>query len=277
MKEQKVEQHSLNINGFEIEYKSSGTGFPLILIHTHHPYAKYFLTSLPAGKKYQVITINIPGYYSTGQKKPVDTLDKFIDLLDQLFTQLKLEKVDLLGECLGSVIALKYAAKYPQRVRKLVVVSLPLRIFDPALKKSLSPLLSLLHKHHLAGSLVKAIIRLNLWRQITDFLGGYRGFWDLFNQEAALVSKFNFDQRVFWGVLTSLLETDIKNILQNLKSATLFVAGEKDKVTKRKEIMKFCREHKNASYAFIPKANHSLVSKNTKEFNKIVTGFLLKS
>jgi len=267
---------SVGINGINLSFQISGRGFPLVLIHTDHTYAKYFLSSLSASQNFQVITIDIPGYYSTGQKKAVDTLDKFIDLLDKLFDQLKFKKVDLLGECLGSVIVLKYAAKYPQRVRKLIVVSLPLRVFDRPIKKSFHPMVAFFKNYKIAGSLAKFIIRLNLWRQITDFFGGYQGFWDLFNREAALVSKFNFDQRVFWGVLTDLFETDIKKILQNLKSETLFVAGEKDKVTKKKEIMKLCQQHPNTSCAFIPKANHALVSKNTRQFNQLVTKFLLK-
>jgi len=275
MPDLKVEQETVNLNGVNLTFKKSGTGFPLILVHTHHPYAKYFLTSIFQKTNYQVLTVDIPGYYSEKQEKAVETIDQFIDLLAKLFDHLGFQKVDLLGECLGSVIVLKFAAKYPQKVRKLVVVSLPWRVFDPKIKKTLGPILSFLKNNKIAGGLAKLFMRWNLWRGITNFLGGYQGFWDIFKQETLLVSKQNFDQKVFFGILFDLLKINPRQLLEKNQCETLFVCGEKDRITKKKEIIKFCQKDKNASYVFIPKANHSLVSKNTEEFNQIVSKFLL--
>lgn len=277
MPDLKVELGSVDIDGVNLAFKKSGTGSPLILIHTHHPYAKYFLTSLPQKTNYQVLTVDIPGYYSEKQKEPVETIDQFIDLLAKLFDYLGFQKVDLSGECLGSVIVLKFAAKYPQKIRKLVVVSLPLRIFDSKIKKTLGPTLSFLKNNKIAGGLAKLLMRWNLWRGITNFLGGYQGLGEVFKQETLLVSKFNFDQKVFFGILSDLLKINPRQLLEKNRSDTLFVIGEKDKMTKRKEIIKFCQTRKNANYALVPKANHALVSKNTKEFNQIVTKFLLSN
>lgn len=276
MKDLKVGQYTLNIDGYEIEYKSSGTGFPLILIHTHHPYAKYFLTADPKVKNYQVITIDIPGYYSIGQKKAVDTLDKFIDLLDKVFAELKFKKVDLLGECLGSVVVLKYAAKYPQRTRKSIVISLPLRIFDPKIKKTVKPLFSFLRKHSLAGNSAKVFIRFNLWKKLSDYLGGYHGFWEIFKQETLRVSQWNFDPRVFWGILADLLQININELIKNVQGEILFVVGDKDRITKRKDILKICQKKKNASCIIVPGANHGILVSHTAQFNRVVKGFLLR-
>lgn len=276
MKNPTVEKQTFKINGVDLTFKRSGRGFPLVLLHTFHPFAKQILSSLASKKDYQVLTVDIPGYYSPGQPKSVTTINQFITLLDKLFESLSFQKVDLLGECLGSVIALKFATKYPQRVRRLIVVSLPFRIFDPKVKKPLDPVLSLLKNNKIAGGFAKLLLKWNLWRWATGFLGGYQGFWEVFKQETLLVSKFNFDQKVFFGILSDLFKTDINKVLGKLKSGTLFVCGEKDKMTKKKEIVKFCREHQNASYAFIPQASHALVSKNTKEFNQVVCKFLLE-
>jgi pimeloyl-ACP methyl ester carboxylesterase len=132
-----------------------------------------------------------------------------------------------------------------------------------------------LKNNKIAGKLGKFLIRFNLWRGITNFLGGYQGIWDIFKQETFLVSKQNFDQKVFFGILFDLLKINPRQLLEKNQSQTLFVCGEKDRITRKKEIIKFCQTRKNAHYALIPKANHALVSKNTKEFNKIVTKFLL--
>lgn len=270
-----VKEQKIVINGVDLTYKIAGNGQPLVLIHTHHPYAKYFLENLPKEAQYQVLTINTPGYYSDKQAKPVETIDQFTNLLSQLFDKLNFKKVDLMGECLGSVIALKFAAHYPQKVRKLVLVSLPLRVFNFEVKKSLGPILASLHKNYLLGRVGKLLILLNIWRSISDFLGGYQGLWDVVQQETLLVSRFNFDQRVFFGVLSDLLKTDIKKVFRQLKSETLLVIGDKDKVTRKKEIEKICREKKNCSWALILKANHALVVKNTSQLHQIVLKFLL--
>lgn len=271
-----MEKNTLNIDGFELSFKRAGEGFPLVLIHTHHPYAKYFLTAAPKIKNYQVMTIDIPGYYSAGQKNAVDTIDKFIDLLDKVFTQLKFKKVDLLGECLGSVIVLKYAAKYPQRTRKSVVVSLPLRIFDPKIKKTIKPLFTFLRRYSFAGNFAKAFIRFNLWKKLSNYLGGYQGFWEIFKQETLRVSQWDFDPRVFWGILADLLQVDINEFINEIQSQIIFVIGDKDRVTKRKDILKICQKKKNASCAVVPGANHGILVTHTAQFNQIVTEFLLK-
>jgi len=270
-----IKKQILKIKGINLSFKKSGKGSPLILVHTHHPYAKYFLSHLPKNKNYQVLTVDIPGYYSEKQKKAVETIDQFVNLLAKLFDHLDFQKVDLLGECLGSVVVLKFAAKYPQKVKKIVVVSFPWRVFDVKIKKTLCPILHFLKNNKIAGKLGKFIIRFNLWLGITNFLGGYQGIWDIFKQETLLIGKHNFDERVFFGIILDLLKTNPRQLLEKNKSKTLFVCGEKDRITKKNEIIKFCQKAKNASYALIPKANHALLSKNTKEFNKIVTKFLL--
>lgn len=272
-----VEKYVLNINGYQVEYQSSGSGFPLVLIHTRHSYAKYFLSSLPEGKSYRVITIDIPGYYSVGGKKPVTTVDQFLDLLEALFIKLNLKEVDLLGECLGAIIVLQFAQKYPRRIRKLIAVSPPLRVFGNKFRKTFGPFFFLLRRSRLAGRTAKAFVRFNLWRGVAAYFGGYRGFWDLFHQETLRVSKINFDPRVFWGILANLFEIDIKNIVGGVKTETLFILGSKDLMTKKKEILKYCKEKKNLNLKIIAGANHALVSSHTKQFNSLVTKFLLES
>ena len=267
---------TLTINGFQIEYQSSGSGFPLVLIHTSHSYAKYFARSLPLKTRYQILTVDVPGYYSEGGKKPVATIDQFIDLLELLFKNLGLGKVDLLGECLGAIIVLKFAEKYPKRVRKLIAVSPPLRAFGYKFKKTFGPFFLFLRRSQLAGQTAKAFVRFNLWRGIAAYFGGYRGFWDLFHQETLRVSKINFDPRVFWGILASLFEIDINSVINGIKVETLFILGEKDLMTKKKEVLKYCREKKNLKVKIIPNANHALVSSHTQEFNLLVSAFLLK-
>lgn len=271
-----IVKKALDIDGYKIEYKSSGNGFPLVLIHTHHPYAKYFLSSLPKNTNYQVITLDIPGYYSAGQKKPVETIDQFINLLDKLFARLEFKRVDLIGECLGSVIVLKYAVKYPKRVRKLILVSLPLRVFGSKVKKTVGPLFFFLRKYRLAGNFAKTLIRFNLWRGITNYFGGYQGFWALFKQETLRVSQWNFDPRVFWGILANLFEIDIEKLVGKIKSKAIFIIGDKDRVTQKKKILKFCQQRKDASCEIIHGANHALVTTHTRRFNQIITKFLFK-
>lgn len=271
-----IKTQSKIIKGIKISFKRSGQGSPFILIHTSHSYGKYFQKFNQKGK-YQILTIDIPGYYSPSQKLAISSIGEFVDILAELFNRLKFKKINLLGECLGSVIVLKFAEKYPNRVKKLIVVSPPLKIFSSKIRKTLKPIFVFFKKYRLAGIFAKFLIRINLWRKITDFLGGYHNFWKIFNRETLLISKYNFDERVFWGVLADLFSIDIEKTLKKIKNRTLFVLGEKDKITKKQAIINLCQKRNNFSYLVIPQANHALVNTHTKEFHQAVENFLSNS
>jgi pimeloyl-ACP methyl ester carboxylesterase len=273
-----VEEKTINVQNYPLTFKQSGRGFPLILTHTSHAYAKYFLSNLPKGKNNQVLTLDIPGYYHYGrQKNPILTIDLFVDLMALLFDKLQFEKVDLIGECLGSYIVLKFAARYPQKVRKAIALALPLRVFHPKIQKSVGPIIYFLARHRLAGEISKFLLTTpNLGVAIGNYIGGYSRLKDFLKLDRYLFFKRDFDPRVFFGIIADLLKTNPEEIYKKIGSKILFVAGTKDFTNHPKEIQKVSQKIKNSSCVFLPEADHALIENKTEEVNQIVSNFLLR-
>ena len=269
-----LKELNLNIDGYQVSVKKSGRGFPLILIHTWHPYAKRLAQSLPKGS-YQIITFDAPGYYSKASGKLATNLPNLNRILAGLSDYLGFEKVDLLGQCLGSVIALNFAAQYPERVRNLIATSPPLLCYQPEVNKSLRIIFSFMERNGIAKPLAShLIVRHQLLQGITDIFGGYKGLADVFAQDFKLLSPASFNADVYFGLLSSTFKINLPETLRRVQARTIFIAGEDDPLIWNGDLEKLAKTMENASYKTIPSAKHAVVHKNTEDFHQAVLNFL---
>lgn len=262
----------IEVNNHILPIKVSGKGRPIILIHTWHGYAKHF--SADFSDKYQIVTFDVPGYYSEKQKNPITTMDDLVETLDKLFDKLKYKEVDIIGVCLGGLIAMNYAASHPKRVGKLILVTMPFIYFKKELNRAVCKALSILVNKKLPSSAVSFLVRRQLIRNISDFFGGYKNLLSIFVDESELVSNYDFDKRVFFGILHEGFRSDLFELGSKIKAKTLFVSGQKDPVGNLGILKKLSAEMDGASYAIIPNAKHAIVNKKTEEFHRIASSFL---
>jgi len=268
---------SLKVDGYELSFEKSGSGYPLILIHTWHPFAKHLLSSLPQNM-YQIITFDAPGYYSKVSGKLVTDLSDLAHLLERLFDYLGFDQVDILGQCLGGVIGLNLAAKRPTRVRNLIVVTPPLLFYRDKINKVLRTIFSILERNSLAQFLaIHLAIKRQALREISAFFGGYRSLVDVFAQEFDRVNEINFNPEVFFGLLSSTFKFDFWETVKKVKTRTLFISGSKDILARKSDLEKLVKKMEDASYEFIPSAKHAVIRKKTKEAKRLVLNFLSAS
>lgn len=107
----------------QVEYSIVGKGMPVLFLHGGHSncretlYHKGFNTD-----KYQLITPSRPGYGNT----PLDdnfTPKKTADLIVSLLNYLRIDKVILYAISAGGLTSIELAARYPERVEKLILAS----------------------------------------------------------------------------------------------------------------------------------------------------------
>lgn len=273
-KQESSKKLDLKLNGYQFSIRISGSGFPLILIHTWHPYAKHLLNSLPE-KRCQITTFDTPGYYYKTSGKLITNLSQLNHLLKNLLDHLGLKKVDLLGQCLGSVIILNFAAQNPGRVRNLIAVTPPLLCYKPKVNRALKTIFLVLERNKIAQSLANHLfVKRRILREITRLFGGYKGLTEVFAQESSLVSQTDFNPQVFFGVLSDAFKLDFWDTVQKVKSRTLFVSGANDPLAKKKDLEELVKKMENATYSIIPSAKHALVIKNTKALTQALLPFL---
>ena len=112
------------VNGINLYYEIHGTGRPLILLHGGLMSGETFgpvLTML--AESHRVVVPDLQGHGRTADiDRPID-IRLMADDIAALIDHLGLDKPDVVGYSLGGGVALQLAAKHPDKVRRLVLVS----------------------------------------------------------------------------------------------------------------------------------------------------------
>jgi 2-hydroxy-6-oxonona-2,4-dienedioate hydrolase len=100
----------------------SGTGTPLILLHGTGGHLEAYARNLPAlAEKHRVVAYDFPGHGWTTPAVADLEIDDYIDHLSGLMDALGVGRAHLSGESLGGWVAVKFAARYPSRVDRLIL------------------------------------------------------------------------------------------------------------------------------------------------------------
>ena len=117
-----------DVNGINLYYETHGTGHPLVLLHGGLMSGETFGPVLPLlAERHQVVVLDLQGHGRTADiDRPID-LGLMAGDVAALIDHLQLDKPDLVGYSLGGGVALQTAVKYPDKIRRLVLVSANIR------------------------------------------------------------------------------------------------------------------------------------------------------
>lgn len=120
--------HYADVNGIKLYYQIHGTGKPLVLLHGGLGAIEMFGENLPAlARNRQVIAVDLQGHGRTADIDRPLSLQFMADDIAALIRHLELGRADIVGYSLGGGVALQTAARHPEVVDKLVLVSTLLR------------------------------------------------------------------------------------------------------------------------------------------------------
>lgn len=119
------------VNGLKMYYEVHGNGEPVVLLHgSFMAISNAFHWTEWIGelsKTRKVIAVEMQGHGRTGDIKRDFTYDNLADDVAALLDHLKIAKADLLGYSLGGGVALNFAIRHPDKVRKVVSISAVIR------------------------------------------------------------------------------------------------------------------------------------------------------
>lgn len=117
------------INGGRLYYETRGSGQPLILLHGGLVTAENSFGGLipELSKTRQVISVELQAHGHTPDRDRPLTYESLADDIAALINHLELGKADLLGYSLGGGVAMQVAARTPNLVNRLAIVSAPYR------------------------------------------------------------------------------------------------------------------------------------------------------
>lgn len=227
-------------NGVDISlyYQEQGEGEPLFLLHGNGEDGTYFANQISFfSDRYRVIAVDTRGHGKSPRGTAPFTMEQFAMDLHSLMEKLQIQRGIILGFSDGANIAMKFALKYPNQVKALI-----------------------LNGGNLNTKGVKRSIQIPI--EI-----GYR-FAKLF----AGKSEEAKSHMEILGLMVN--EPNIRpEELCAIQAPTLVIAGTKDMIkTAHTELI---ADHiPNAKLSVIP-GDHFIANKNPKDFNREVENFLL--
>jgi pimeloyl-ACP methyl ester carboxylesterase len=269
-------EHTLTVSGHELHFKSAGEGYPLVLIHTPHRYAKSLLHALPADANFKVITLDIPGFYRKVRGQAISRFDQFIGVLRGFQDAMGYEHMDVAGKCLGALVALNYAAEHPHRVGRVIAVAPPLGLYSTRRGTAMRGLYAVINISRLTRKLARLFNDHPLYLYLTQRLGGYGNYAKMISDEVVRSAE-GYDERVLFGVIHSALQLNVRHLLSSVPTETLIVFGEGDPMVGELRAREAIRIMPNARYACIHGARHAVLERQAEQVNKVVAPFLLSS
>lgn len=121
-----IEEGFKEINGIKIYYKSIGGGEPLFVLHGGPGLAYNYLFPhfSKLAENFKVIFFDQRSCgKSSGDEITSDiTMDNLVKDLEELRQSFNIEKINILGQSFGGLLALNYAIKYPERLKTLLIL-----------------------------------------------------------------------------------------------------------------------------------------------------------
>ena len=117
------------VNGLKMYYEIKGSGEPVVVLHGAFMAItddwRVWINELSKTRK--VIAVEMQGHGRTADIKRDITYENLADDVSGLLDYLKIERADLIGYSLGGGAAMMTAIRHPEKVRKVVSISAPIR------------------------------------------------------------------------------------------------------------------------------------------------------
>jgi epoxide hydrolase 4 len=115
-------------DGVKIHYVTAGKGPLIVLIHGFPDFWYTWRAQMPAlAKHFQVVAIDMRGYNLSDQPTGVENyaMPKLVGDIDAVVKHFKADKAVIVGHDWGGMVAWMYAATFPDKVDRLIILNLP--------------------------------------------------------------------------------------------------------------------------------------------------------
>jgi len=119
-----LRSESIKVGELDIRYLTGGQGDPLVVLHGGGDSGKAWLqNAIELSKYYSIYVPDLPGFGLSQSMSDNFDLSEYVIFVEDFSQNLGLRQFHLVGHSLGGGIALHYALKFPQKIKRLVLVS----------------------------------------------------------------------------------------------------------------------------------------------------------
>jgi pimeloyl-ACP methyl ester carboxylesterase len=113
----------VTVYGQKINYVEAGSGPTVVLLHgLGGSQMNWALNVAPLAERFRVVVPDQLGFGRSAKPLINYRVSTYVDFLDGLFKELKIERASLVGNSMGGWIATAYALAHPEKVDRLVLV-----------------------------------------------------------------------------------------------------------------------------------------------------------
>ncbi len=227
-----------------------------------HHQADYFK------ENYQVIRIDGPGHGNSERLIRRFTMEECALCLNQIMNQLNINRAIIVGNSWGSIVAGVFSALYPQRSAAIVLMNSTASVATIKQKVELS----------FMGFLSKIISRIPtilIKQSVSSLIGKstHKSKNSVKKQLEKILSGLNLDS-VKWAFVSLTRRRDIHELLSQVKSPTLVIAGEEDQIFTLDETRNMANAIPNSMFEVLAGVGHSAPLENPQLVNERVAHFL---
>ena len=241
--------------GVNLHYQDTGpskNAIPIVFLHGFGASLQTWETWAQAlSEDYRVISVDLPGFGLTGEDPSgIYTDQRSVEVLEAFLKELNTPKVVLVGNSMGGKFAWQFAARYPNQVAKLVLIS-PDGYASPGIeygKKPDVPAIADLYRYFFS----KAFLAMNL----------EPAYANPKTLSDALVNRY-YDLMLAPGVRGAILARMQQTVLQDpvpslasIQVPTLLIWGEKDAFIPISNSNDYLKVMPNAKRVSLPNIGH---------------------
>lgn len=228
-----------------VHYEVLGRGRPVIFLHSWVGSWKYWIASMQVtSTSYRAYALDLWGFGDTAHNLLNYSLEQQSTLLDRFLNEMGIGKIALVGHGLGALVGMKFAARFPNSVDRMMAVSCPLRFED-----------------------ANARLRTSSTIELTDWLSSRTP-----EAATALSDASKADAQAVTASLVGLQADGLYSGFRALNTPCLLVYGEKDPaVTSPDDNFSLSSM---THPVFLEGSGHFPMIDETIKFNRLLTDFL---
>jgi pimeloyl-ACP methyl ester carboxylesterase len=272
---ERLPEQRMILDGVELCYSDMGDKSkpPLVLVHGLGSDLQIFRWNARCwASKHRVIAIDLPGH-GQSEKADIDyTMGLYVRVIQRFLDRLEIKRTHLLGYSMGGLVSTLFAAQFPDRIRRLVLLA------PAGYRKGKKPLETLRRVSRAMRNPLYPLFRERFLRsQFKSFYHSFTPEIDLLFEET-LAGSGRRDYLCWLRAVGASLESITRNpsneLYSQIKAQTLILFGEQDRIVPVEGGFVMARTMPHANIRLYPNCGHSLVIEARDKVTQDVLSFL---
>lgn len=249
----------------QLYHQSTGMGEPIILLHGLFGSAdNWGIIAKQLSQHYQVISVDLRNH----GRSPHHDSQTYAEMADDLLAfsgKHKIKRFHLLGHSLGGKVAMQFAATYPERLKKLIVVDMAMRAYPDEHSHLIDAMLNADLSTAKSRSDVDKILQVSIPNtMVRQFL---------------LMNLVKEDTGLQWRIHLPAIKANYPALLQALTPTTkyhqpsLFIHGERSDYIAETDIEDIKARFTQAEFTSLP-TGHWVHAEQPDAFYNVISNFL---